>query len=88
MIFDGKKAASQILKGMEKEEPSMPGEGPSGRDPESQVDDDFAGLHIASQEMIDAIHNRSPMDFHKALRSYLVQHQDQEPASDEDGPGE
>lgn len=90
MIFDGKKAAQQILKGMQKDESPPSGPGPENKDPEGMVDDDFHGLHVASQEMIDAIHNRDPMNFHKALRSYLVQHQDHEPdsASEDDGPGE
>lgn len=67
MLFDKHKAAQIILS----KKDSSGKESSSPQKPEEAVDHDFQGLHIAAQDMIHALHNKSPQDLHKALHSYL-----------------
>jgi hypothetical protein len=84
--MDKKKAANVILSRIHKDGHESSGE----MKPEHAVDQAFEGLHVASQDMINAIHSKSAMDFHKALSSYLEQHKGHgesgEEASKDDSP--
>lgn len=86
MLFDKKKAASIILGKMHKdgssEHEEKPGYAQGGA--VENVDHDFEGLHAAAQEMVDAIHNKSPLDVHKALSSYLELHKQLQPGQEPD----
>ena len=77
--MDKKKAANVILSRMHKDGHESGGE----IKPEHAVDQAFEGLHVASQDMINAIHSKSAMDFHKALSSYLEQHKGHGESGDE-----
>jgi len=85
MFFDDKKKmAGNILAKLREPDKHV-----EGMKPEAEVDHAFAGLHAAAEEMIGAIHNKSPHDLHKALRSFLDQHEAMKPGeegSDDEGP--
>src|ERR1700676_5548583 len=81
MMFDRKKAAGMILSKM-KEGGKMSEGGEVA--PEEMVDHDFAGLHAAAQDMMGAIHNKSAIDLHKALHSYLDLRKQLEPGEGPD----
>lgn len=73
MLFDKKKAAGLILQKMNQG-------GMVEVANEADVEEGTNPLHMASEDMIAAIHNKSPIDFHKALSSYLDLHpQDDQP---------
>lgn len=73
MMFDDKKKAANVILSRMKKDGS---ESHSEMKPEAQVDHAFQGLHAAAEDMINAIHSKSPDDLHKSLRSFLEQHQD------------
>jgi hypothetical protein len=76
MLFDRKKAAGVILQKM-----SEGGEVAPAADEQEGADP----LHMAAEDMIAAIHNKSPQDFHKALGSYLdMRPQDDQPEEPEE----
>jgi len=86
MLFDKKKAAGIILSKMHPDGHSEDKQHFAQGGAVENVDHDFEGLHAAAQEMMDAIHNKSPMDVHKALSSYLELHKQLQPGEKaEDG---
>ena len=66
-MFDPKKTASVILKGMT---PPKDTSGDPAGEPESDAD---MGLHSAAEDMISAIHNRDAKGFHAAMQNYMTQ---------------
>jgi hypothetical protein len=85
MLFDKKKAASLILSKMHKDGHSEEKEQHYAHGGAVEnVEHDFHGLHMAAQEMVDAIHNKSPQDVHKALSSYLELHKQLQPGEKPD----
>lgn len=75
-MFDKKKAASIILSKHGKDAEVKP---------EAAVDHAFDGLHAAAEDIISAIQNKSPQDMHKALRSFIELHGQEEPSDKPDG---
>jgi len=67
-MFDKSKIAHSIVQKLS--------DGGEVQDPTGQTNDgpDDIGIHTAAQEMIDAFHNKSPQDLHRALSSYIELH--------------
>lgn len=83
MMFDKKKAAHMILSKKGKEAP-IAAEGMFEGGPVGQDSEDHGEMHIAAQDMMSAIHNKSPLDLHKALHSYLELRKQLEPGEGPD----
>lgn len=80
-MFDKKKIAGIITSKLE-----TPEQHSEPMTAEASFGEDDVGLQAAAEDMMSAFHNKSPIDLHKALQSYLTLHEQAE--DDEDAPDE